>query len=353
MEQCKNPERIGARRKTLIVAITSLLLLGLVGISLAVNHKGLLQNYLPWSVQRITKLIDKSSLSIFDLRGCLCAADRNITVRRGDGLRVSGSLYGLKHSETRGGILLLHGNTPLGRNLSLYRIMAKKLAERGYLILTIDFTGFGESDDPFHLEVQGALDRDRDVDASLEYLSSLDELNGEEIYLIGHSMGASPAMRLGAQDPRVAGIIAIGPSRRVATRMADPLDREYWWGRAQKTRRQVYGKPFPVWFTKEKWLERSMRWDIGRYLPLFSQAAHAPLLLIDGELENEKDKLYLQNYSKKLTGNTKHITISGSDHYSNSLGVMGFHIYDLKAMNQTVSEILQWMQGVEEQKHGA
>jgi len=103
MGPSESPERIRTGRKTLILAITSLLLLGLVGISLAVKHKGSLQNYLPWRVQRIMYFLDNSNSSIFDLRGCLCAPDENITLRRVDGLMVAGSLYGLNHSETRGG----------------------------------------------------------------------------------------------------------------------------------------------------------------------------------------------------------------------------------------------------------
>lgn len=347
MGQSESPERSGTRRKKVIAVTAGLLLLCSVGISLAVYDRDPLQDYLPWRVQRLMRFLDNTS--IFDLRACLCASDKEVTLTREDGLKVAGSLYGLNPSEKKAGILLLHGHTPVGRNLALYRIMAKKFAEWDYLVMTIDFTGFGESDDPFSFEVEGALDRDRDVEAALKYLRSLDELQGAKLYLIGHSMGASPAMRIGLRDSMVAGIVAIGPSRRVANRLSDLQDSDYFWRRAQKTRQKVYGKPYPLWYTKEKWLKRTMRNDLNQYLPYFSQATHNPLLLIDGELEGDKDKLYLQNYFKQLAGNAKHITISGSDHYSNSLGFMGLNIYNWNTMNQTVSEVVQWVRGLEEQ----
>ena len=265
MGQSESPERSGTRPKKVIAVTAGLLLLCLVGISLAIYYKGPLQHYLPWRVQRLMRFLDNTS--IFDLRACLCAPDKEITFKREDGLKVVGSLYGLNLSEKKAGILLLHGNTPVGRNLALYRIMAKKFAEWGYLIMTIDFTGFGESDDPFRLKKEEALDMDKDVDASLKYLRSLDELKGGQIYLLGHSMGAIPALRVGVQDSRVAGIIAIGPPRREAERLSDPQDRDYFWRRAQETRQKVYGKPYPLWYTKEKWLKRTMRWEMAQFIP--------------------------------------------------------------------------------------
>ncbi len=295
---------------------------------------------LPWRAQRLIQFLEKNDIT--DLWFCLCLPDKDIKLKRSDGLGISASLYGVKGDGKRPGIILLHGNTPLGRKLSMYLIMASRFAQMGYIVLTIDFAGYGESDDPFQLDSVEALDNNKDVMAALSYMIKLDYIDKDEVYVIGHSGGADSAFEMGIQEDGFRKIVAIGPPRRSSERAEDPKDVEYFWQRAQKTRKLVYKKEFPTWYTKEIWLKQNAS-DMARYIPYFSESTHKPLFLIDGELENDPDKIYLREYYELLSEPKKYMTIENSDHYFNSMGVLGFNIYDRKVMSRAIGEIDKWL----------
>ena len=66
-----------------------------------------------------------------------------------EGVRLAGDLFlpgDLKHGETRAGIVLCHGYTGV-RNLYLPDI-ARVLTEAGYVVLTFDYKGWGDSEGP-------------------------------------------------------------------------------------------------------------------------------------------------------------------------------------------------------------
>lgn len=302
------------------------------------------EHYLPWRVKKTIEPVTDyfKKVSLLNVRFCLCSEDKEITIQRADRLKIKGSLYGVVGGNSRPGIILLHGNTPLGRKLAIYKVLSSKLAEQGYLVLTIDFTGFGESDDPFSLDTVEALDRDKDVYTAIEFLKTLQIVDTSQIYIIGHSGGAVPAFRVGIKDTCIKGIIAIGPPRRVTERLNDPRDKNYFWKRAIRTRREVYGKEFPAWYTEDLWLERNLKNDMKKYKGYFSQNLHKPLLLIDGELESEKDKLYLRNFFNGMTEPKRYITLKNSGHYCNTMSLLGSVLYDIKVINQTTNAIDRW-----------
>jgi pimeloyl-ACP methyl ester carboxylesterase len=301
------------------------------------------RHYLPWRVQHALLFLKKVPLS--NLGVSIGRPDKEIKFMTVDGLSIAGSLYGSKTKTMRPGIILLHGNTPLGRKLAIYKILAEKLRKRGYLVLTMDFAGFGESDDPFSVGTKEALDETKDVDAAIKYFKTLINLDQDRIYVIGHSGGADAAVGLCIKDPNVQGVILIGPPRRVAERSQDPRDQDYFWERAKRSRREVYGKEFPAWFTKEMFL--AMQFPIPKededYLDYFSQKVHKPILLIDGELESDKDKIYLQKAFDKLSEPKEYITIENSDHYFNTKNLDCFVFYDKKVISKAVNTIDRWI----------
>jgi uncharacterized protein len=66
-----------------------------------------------------------------------------------EGVRLAGDLFmpdELKRGETRAGIVLCHGYTGV-RNLYLPDI-ARVLTDAGYVVLTFDYKGWGDSDGP-------------------------------------------------------------------------------------------------------------------------------------------------------------------------------------------------------------
>ncbi len=277
------------------------------------------------------------------MRICTCSADEEVRFQRDDGLTIAASIYSDPSHLPKPGIVLVHGNTHLGRRLSLYKVLASELAERGYLVLTIDMTGYGESDDPFEPGVLEAIDNERDVVSALDYMTTVPEVDEEKIYAVGHSMGATPALAAGIKEPAVRKIVAIGPARRLTERLSRPSDRDYFWQRAKHIRTQVYGSPFPEWFGFDAWLEWSLSLDISGFLTQLSAPAHKPILLIDGELEAEADKRYLRDLYERLSEPKHYVTIRGSDHYANTRDVGRLVLYDEHVVSETVSVIDDWL----------
>lgn len=276
------------------------------------------------------------------MRLCLCHADENLTLAREDGLRIAASLY-RGGTESSPGILLLHGNTPQGRKLALYQVLATKLAEAGYTVLTIDFAGYGESDDPYQSGSLSALDGGKEVRAALSYLASLGTVDPDSIYVIGHSAGATYALNAGIAEPVVRKIVAIGPSRRDTERLLNPADQEYFWERAQRTHQTVYGHPLPQWFTREKWLRQRLRNDMTRHLAYFSGPDHKPLLLLDADQETLPDRAFLREYHRKISEPKEYVTIAEADHYSNTRNLGFLDFYDETAVTVTVAHIDRWL----------
>ncbi len=225
-------------------------------------------------------------------------------------LRLRGTLYTprrlmLKKSSA---IVLCHGGTPIGRKLALYVIAAQQLAERGYVVLTFDFRGFGESDDPPRYDSASDLDFTQDVSAALNYLSSLKDVDAKHLYLIGHSFGAGVVLPASVKDHRVRRVVSISPPR--------------------DTQRLQYGKNAldPMYPTKRLSADMGIAPPIAPeifYPHLREYAAeeilrypnHLPLLLIDGSEETPQDRRFLASVAFQLREPKKYVTIPGADHY--------------------------------------
>ena len=141
-----------------------------------------------------------------------------------------------------------------------------------------------------------AINYNKDVYAAINYLRTFEDIKKSQIYVIGHSRGATAAFHVGIKDSGIKKIVAIGPPRRVSEWLRAESNREYFWERAKHLRWRIYKKEFPSWYTKTLWLEQFVKNDINKHISYFLQELHKPLLLVDGELESEKDRLYLKNY---------------------------------------------------------
>ena len=327
--------RLALRRHRLLVLVLPALLLAALALVAGVRT----------GAMDVVRFVGKASPT--DVRVCACRPDRDVEFSREDGLRIAGSLYGVGDDGVRPAVLLLHGNTPVGRQLPLYRVLARKLADRGYAVLAIDQTGFGESGDPFSLGTAEALDRGKDVRAALDYLATLPGVDPERISLVAHSGGTGPALQEGVAAPEVRAMVAVGPPRRVLERMADPADQAYFWERARETRQELYGADFPSWYTMEMFVQAAQEGAMERYLDYFAREGHKPLLLMDGELEDEADREYLRRYYESMAGPKGYVTVRGADHYANTMSLRGLVLYDRQAVGETVDAIDRGLRGVE------
>ncbi len=274
---------------------------------------------------------------------CLCRSDDEITLGRSDGVRLAGSLYGAGESPDLPALLLLHGNTPLGRRLALYEILATRLARRGYRVLSIDAAGYGQSDHPFTGDDRGPPRPEADVETAIAYLRAASGGGGRGVVLVAHSGGVTAALPVLATNDAVLGLAAIGPPRRTLARLNQPGGRDYFWQRARETHRTVYGAPLPGWYTQEVWLQGLLDRALERYSDDFAAAGHKPLLLVDGALEKRENLEFLAAYYEAMSEPKRYVTLPAAGHYANSEGLFGLNVYDRSVMKRLVDIIDRWI----------
>jgi len=281
------------------------------------------------------------------MAACRCAGGRAVEIVRPDGIRLAGSIDRPPPSAHRQrAILMLHGNTPAGKRLGIYRVLSRGLADRGFVVLSVDFAGFGESEDAFRLGSRGAVNQDLDARAALRYLMTLDG-GTESLDVVCHSMGCNAGFSVGLAEPAVRAIVAIGPPRRNPERFQDPADNEYFWQRARQTRQWVLETDFPAWYTKEIWLEDRLARNLERHLEILSRSPHKPVLLMDGELESEADRAYLRDYFERMAEPKTYVTVPRSNHYGNTVSGLGLALYDREVIARTVDEIARFLGSVD------
>lgn len=133
-----------------------------------------------------------------------------------EGTRLSGDLFlpdGLAANEKRAGIVLCHGYTGV-RNLYLPDT-AKVLTDAGYVVLTFDYKGWGDSDGPrSRLSPYGRV---MDAQAAVTFLGAQAMVDADRVGLYGTSYGGATVVWTAAVDPRVKAVVSvvgIGHGRR-------------------------------------------------------------------------------------------------------------------------------------------
>lgn len=261
-------------------------------------------------------------------------------------IKLRGTLY-TPHRRMSGkapAVVFCHGGTSIGRKLAIYVIAAQQLAERGYVVLTFDFRGFGESDDPPHdpsvANAVSDLDFTQDISAAFTYLSGLNYVDASRLFLIGHSFGGGVVLPASIKDSRIRKTVSISPPRN--------------------TQRLQYGKDAldPMYPTKRLSADMGIDPPIAPeifYPHLREYAAeeilrypnHPPLLLIDGSKETPQDRRFLRSIALQLHEPKKYVTIPGADHYYGTRrdqnGAAGDVEHDDAPMSALVSEIDAWL----------
>ena len=141
-----------------------------------------------------------------------------LTFASGDGDRVPADLY-LPTAATNGkrpAMLALHQTSPLGkRNLAGEGPngnmgYAPELARRGYVVLCPDYPSFGEYKYDFAKDryVSGSMKGVFNHMRAVDLLQSRDDVDGERIGVIGHSLGGHNALFLATFDERVKAVVS-------------------------------------------------------------------------------------------------------------------------------------------------
>jgi len=133
-----------------------------------------------------------------------------------EGVQLRGDLYlpdRLAAGERRPGIVLCHGYT--GVRALYLPDNARVLAEAGYVVLTFDYKGWGDSDGPkSRLSPYGRV---IDSQAALTFLGAQPMVDPDRLGLYGTSYGGATVVWTAAVDPRVRCVVAvvgIGHGRR-------------------------------------------------------------------------------------------------------------------------------------------
>lgn len=269
----------------------------------------------------------------YSLRVCRCRADSHVVVVRRDGLRTRAGLFGLGGVDLKPGIVLVHGNTPKGRKLPIYRLLATELAERGYVILVADCAGSGESDSPYGLGNLEALSCVPGTRAAVRELLRLPQVDTAHIAVVGHSGGATVAIDVGIEDPNVDAIVAMGPPRLSREDLANPKTRDYFWNFFRSKVREVYHADPPAWLTFDLWRTHFARGDLEYRIPYFLRPGHKPVLFTDGQLEWPNQIAWLRGRYDSMVPPKSYFVVPGSDHFLNTtdFGFGGSVLYDRRS----------------------
>lgn len=125
-----------------------------------------------------------------------------------EGCRLQGDIFrpdGESESAGRPGVLLCHGYTGV-RNLYLPD-NARVLVEAGYVVMTFDYKGWGDSDGPpGRLAPHGRV---ADCHAALTVLAMQDDVDADRLGIYGTSYGGGTVVWLAAIDHRVRAVVSV------------------------------------------------------------------------------------------------------------------------------------------------
>jgi len=135
------------------------------------------------------------------------ATTQDASFKTDDGVTIAGTLF--LPGRSGPGILLLHA---LSRTRDDWHATATRLADAGFVVLSIDLRGHGGSG-----PLPDGADRDdlgkmtADVRAARAFLASRREISPNRIGIVGASIGANLAILLAANDPTVRSLVLLSP----------------------------------------------------------------------------------------------------------------------------------------------
>jgi hypothetical protein len=143
-----------------------------------------------------------------------------------EGVKLAGDLFlppDLKPGERRAGVVLCHGYT--GVRALYLPDNARVLNEAGYIVLSFDYKGWGDSEGP--KSRLAPYSRVADVQAALTFLAAQPMVEADRLGLYGTSYGGATVVWVAAVDPRVkcvVSVVGVGNGRRWMRSVRRPDD---------------------------------------------------------------------------------------------------------------------------------
>jgi pimeloyl-ACP methyl ester carboxylesterase len=293
--------------------------------------------------QILARVVEQAGL--FGTGVCRCEPHREDELSLPGGFRTPVSIYDQGGAGLRPGLVIPHGNTWLGRNLSIYRLLASALAEEGFIVLTFDYLKHGRSDNPFRFGPPGvreAFDFPAQTRAAIDFLVNNTQVDPNDVSVFGHSGGADWAEFVGLTSGDVSRVALMvtppsPPEPETEVIREDPRLSDRW----HQTYQFLYGRPVPEWV---QWRMTGMSdrdWD-GVYA-LRETPGHKPLLILIGERDQPRDHQFAKDWFGQLAEPKTLLTIERSGHYANTGQALGLVFFDRAVREQLVGELVSWL----------
>ena len=135
------------------------------------------------------------------------ATPQDVSFRTDDGVTIAGTLY--LPGRPGPGIVLVHA---LSRSREDWNAVASRLADAGFVALTIDLRGHGASGPlPEGTSLDDLTPMMADVKAARAYLATRREAVPGRVGLAGASIGANLSILLAAGDPAIRSLVLLSP----------------------------------------------------------------------------------------------------------------------------------------------
>jgi len=117
--------------------------------------------------------------------------------------RIRGELFIPDGKAPSPALIVCHGFDRRGfRGYGIFRELAYKACEDGFVSLVFDFRGCGESGGRFDY----GWGEQQDLKVALDYVAARKEVDSDWIFVVGHSLGGAVALYVAAVDKRIKGI---------------------------------------------------------------------------------------------------------------------------------------------------
>ena len=138
----------------------------------------------------------------------ICLRVEEVWVQCGDA-----KLYGEIHvpdSFPAPGLVICHFMDARGfHGLKVYSMLAEKACEAGFVSVVFDFRGVGKSTGSFDYGVA----EQQDVKCVLNFLAARPEVKRDDIFVVGHSLGAGVSLYAVQNDKRIKGLVLWSPPK--------------------------------------------------------------------------------------------------------------------------------------------
>jgi dipeptidyl aminopeptidase/acylaminoacyl peptidase len=205
---------------------------------------------------------------------------------KSDGLELVGELHIPSGDEVHPALCICHGlpATPPDPTDRGYTLLAQRFCHTGFATLIFNFRGAGRSEGNLDL-----LGWSRDLQAALDFLYNLEEVDKTRFCLLGFSGGAAVSVYTAAHDPRVSTVVtcACPADFRSLSQRETPLDT------IQRFRQigSIRDKDFPP--SIEEWQKG---FETISPIKWIDKISPRPLLLVHGDA----DELIPLEHARKL-----------------------------------------------------